>query len=258
MKIRSLGVFVIAFIVAALVILAWSAQSRGQDCGCDPGPYPEPSPPSKTIYLPVVSLGTFSLLGEPPLLPDPDKPVRPPTADKPVRPPPSAGDKPVRLVILPTDDATVDESKPTMNFGSSIYLRVDGIGDVDGQKMSYVRFDLGTELQGVERATLKLTASTTVRGVLAHRADPAWLEGIVTWETRPSTFDCGTFDDGETIELDVTGLISGTILSIGLSSPSEVEQSFYSSETEFGPTLTIVEGLSWPSQECAFLPVISR
>ena len=101
-----------------------------------------------------------------------------------------------------TQDAWIDQGKPTQNKGTDTGLRVKA--QVGSVRRSLVQFDLsGIPTAGcVESATLKMTLTSvkaTSRSYAVHRLDSLWVEGSgsstsgVTWQRRTATETWTTF-----------------------------------------------------------------
>lgn len=91
-------------------------------------------------------------------------------------------------VINPTDDARVRQSNPTTNYGNESSFRVR-TEDVNKNERSYLKFTLPAIGSGciLSSATLGLYAESVQgpRTIEVYRANGAWTEGTITWNTQP-------------------------------------------------------------------------
>jgi chitodextrinase len=140
-------------------------------------------------------------------------------------------------------DARVDEATPTTNYGTS-FLRVNGGSQPDVE--SYLRFTVAGLSGSVVRARLRLRVTNgTVDGPSVHAASAAWLEGTITWATRPPRepavlADAGVLTAGTWAELDVTSHVTGDgTYGFALVTPSSDGSNFDSRETASRPELVV-------------------
>ena len=154
-----------------------------------------------------------------------------------------------QLVIAPSDDATVKESRPTSTYGTSQVLEVDA----SSRKDILLRFDVtGVGGASVTSATLRLYAvdSSSVGGALAIVPDTDWDQDAVTWSTAPAGTggalgSLGPVSAGSWYEVDVSALVTGDgPVSLRISSTSSNGADYASTEHSNGnaPELVVVTG----------------
>jgi hypothetical protein len=142
------------------------------------------------------------------------------TVTTPPAPPP-----PSTLAFAPVADATLKQSLPTTNFGSSKTL------DVDGSPLEHVL--LKFEVTGVggravlaARLRLYITNASTEGGRLHRLGDTSWGEASVTWSTAPASdpetlASLGPVTTGVWVEADVSGFVTGDgTFALRIDSPS--------------------------------------
>jgi len=143
------------------------------------------------------------------------------------------------LTFGPSDDATIRESRPSNNYGSSPVLEVDASSRKDG----LLRFDVsGVGGSTVTSATLRLFAvdASPVGGDLAVVSDSGWSESSVTWQSAPvgdggALGSLGAVAVGNWYEIDVTPLVSGDgVVSIRISSTNSNGADYASKEHSNG------------------------
>jgi hypothetical protein len=112
-------------------------------------------------------------------------------------------------------DATVDQARPSTNFGTSSLLRVDGDAGDGADRRAYLKATV-TGLPGVvDRAALRLwVTNPTVDGPRVLPTTTRWSGRTITWRTRPSATgsaasDHGRIVAGEYVDLDVTAIVTG-------------------------------------------------
>ena len=140
-------------------------------------------------------------------------------------------------------DAYVNSEKPTWNYGSATVLRVDASPEL----LSYLRFNASGLSGTVTRATLRVYATGGSSAGYAVRdvSDDSWLEGAITYATRPAasatvTGSSGAFAAGTWTTVDVTALVSGNgAVSLALTGPSSTAIAFASRETATAPQLIV-------------------
>ncbi len=109
----------------------------------------------------------------------------------------------------PTDDSYVDDGRPTRNYGSRAFLRVDA----SPLRTSYLKFTVSGV--GVEdSAVLKIHAQTSGDDLILHEvADTSWTEGSVTAANAPpvgAVVDTvASIQGGLTYTFDVSSLVTG-------------------------------------------------
>jgi hypothetical protein len=92
------------------------------------------------------------------------------------------------LTFAPTDDATVDASQPTVNFGTTSRLTVDN----SPVNYSLLKFNVtGTAGCSISSAKLRMTIGSTTNDNSPYGGDlygtsNAWSESNVTWNTAPA------------------------------------------------------------------------
>ncbi len=137
--------------------------------------------------------------------------------------------------LVATEDAYVNSSSPTKNFGSNEALRLD----TKPGKRSYVKFDVPAGAAPVTQAVLMVYATSSSReGVVARRfTNPdVWSDWSITWNNRPTASSTtlaasGRYSSGAWISLDVTSAVTaGAKASFELTTPSNNQTTFASSE----------------------------
>jgi hypothetical protein len=113
------------------------------------------------------------------------------------------------LTFSPTNDAFVDSSNPSSNFGSKTYLRVDAT-PTTRSLMKFVVSGIGT--RKVAKASLKLfnVNSCSAGGDIHRLASNNWGEPSVTWNSMPAL--------GSTPLASLGAVSSSTTVSVGLTS----------------------------------------
>ncbi|HET9654430.1 MAG TPA: DNRLRE domain-containing protein [Kineosporiaceae bacterium] len=155
---------------------------------------------------------------------------------------------PRTLTFTPTDDATIDLSRPTTNLGSATRLVADHspVNDV------LLRFAV-SGLSGcqVSRAVLTLTVGTSgddgsARGGEVHPAAATWSQSTVTWDTAPApgptVASLGAVSAGTSYPVDVTSQVTGDgPVGLRISSSSTDGARYFSTEGSAtrGPRLTV-------------------
>jgi fibronectin type 3 domain-containing protein len=127
---------------------------------------------------------------------------------------------PTTLSFAPTDDATIDATKPTTNFGTNTRVVVD-TSPVNGFLLRFAVSGIGSPgCTTVTRATLRLTVGTNSDdgspkgGVFFLAAGSTWSESNVTWNTAPATVGQAlasittTVSLGGTYTVDITPAIT--------------------------------------------------
>lgn len=158
---------------------------------------------------------------------------------------------PTTSVLLPTDDAYVDASYPTTNFGTRSPLSVDA----NPVRHTFLKFSVtGTGGCPNAKATLRLfnVNPSADGGDVYAVADTSWTESTVTWNTQPALgaqlASLGPVASGTAYDVDVTPLITGDgVFSIGMTSTSTDGADYSSKETltvSQRPSLTVQCGTS--------------
>ena len=117
------------------------------------------------------------------------------------------------LTFAPTDDASVHEQDPTVNFGTQGTLEVD-LGPVHKQLLlKFAVSGVGARIVTRARLVLHCVGSSDSGGGLAQTADASWSEATVTWDTAPAAgapfASLGSVSSGSTYEVDCTGVVTG-------------------------------------------------
>jgi PKD repeat protein len=120
---------------------------------------------------------------------------------------------PTTLTFAAEADARVEELNPTVNYGTSARLRVEGGADPDME--SYLRFRITNVSGSVQSAKLRLwVTSGTVDGPAIYTTTGSWSETGITWNNRPARTSSATDDkaalaEGNWVEYDVSAFIGG-------------------------------------------------
>jgi chitodextrinase len=144
------------------------------------------------------------------------------------------------LTFTPTDDATVDATNATTNYGSATRLTVDAV-PVDGFLLKFTVS--GTAGCTVSSAQLKLTVGGSTNdnalygGDLYGVASNTWSESTVTWNTRPAAGTTkvasvtGSVALNTTYTWDATSLVKGDgTVSMYMGSPNDDGARYLSKE----------------------------
>lgn len=132
---------------------------------------------------------------------------------------------PSTIVLNPTDDATVRESRPDRNYGDDSVIEVD----LSSRKDGLLRFDVaGIGGQAVTRVTLRayVMDSSSYPGDVHATSTADWDEATVTWALAPAAAGAtytttDPADVGTWVEWDLTGvLIADGVLGLRLDSIS--------------------------------------
>lgn len=151
------------------------------------------------------------------------------------------------LVFGPTDDATIAQNDPGMNYGAEMSLEVDG----SPLEAVMLRFEIsGIGTYSVTSAVLQLyvTDGSNAGGEFAIVSDTAWNEESVTWDNAPagdggSLGALGSVSTDNWYELDVTPLVTGDgPVSLRITSTSANGATYSSKENANGngPVLTVI------------------
>ncbi|MCC6746958.1 MAG: DNRLRE domain-containing protein [Deltaproteobacteria bacterium] len=151
--------------------------------------------------------------------------------------------KPIILNFTAVADAVVDEATPTTNYGSAVFLDVDGSAP---RTKSFLRFSL-SGLPKVQAARLFLYATQAVAdGPAVHPTSGAWTESGVTWAnapgaTGPASDDKGAVTASTWVEFDVTPLVTGNgTVNLVLQTTTKTGVEFSSRESSRPPRLMVV------------------
>ena len=142
------------------------------------------------------------------------------------------------VVFAPTDDATIDQSAPTTNYGAASRLTVDN-SPVNHLLLKFAVTGLGNCT--VTGARLRLTVGTTTNDNSPRGGDfyagtsSNWSESTVTWNTAPAAAgtlaSLGAVSLGTTYLVDVSALVHGeTTVTIRATSTSTDGARYYSKE----------------------------
>ncbi len=123
------------------------------------------------------------------------------------------GGGPSEITLGPSDDAYVQQSQPSANFGSSSVLRLDKSPRQD----LMLRFDVtGVGSSTATGVTLRLfnTNSSNSGGSFYRTAYTSWSEDTITWSSAPgrdpTPLDTlGSVQPGQYYEVDVSQLVTG-------------------------------------------------
>ena len=133
---------------------------------------------------------------------------------------------------------------PATSFGNAGSLQVDN----SPVKHILLKFDLsslgGQTIVGA-RLRLNVVDSSSSGGSFHRAAGNLWSEATVTWNNAPATDGSvapvvvGSVSAGTTIEVDVTSLLSGNVLSLRVTSPSSNGADYSSKEGAAPPQLAV-------------------
>ncbi len=129
-------------------------------------------------------------------------------------PPPSA-----TITVTPTDDAYVDSTQTTRNYGTSSSVRIDGSPEKD----AYLKFDVTGVTGKDSSATIRIYAASgsSVGFDVRQVADTSWIESSITYANAPTIGatlgSSGSFSSGTYLEIDVTGYVTATAWSRSVS-----------------------------------------
>ncbi len=157
----------------------------------------------------------------------------------------------VALAFGPTDDAYVESSSPTKNFGTSSRLRVRKTSSA--QQNAYLKFNISGLSGSVQSARLRLyVADASNDGGTIYKVsnnylgtNTPWLERGLTWNNAPTIngsplASTGAVSDGQTVELDVTAAITGNgVYSFAVRNNSSNTVSYRSKQGTNPPVLVI-------------------
>ena len=144
------------------------------------------------------------------------------------------------LTFAPTDDATVDASQPTVNFGTTSRLTVDN----SPVNNSLLKFNVtGTAGCSISSAKLRMTIGSTTNDNSPYGGDlygtsNAWSESSVTWNTAPAAGATKISSVATAVALNTTyffnvaPLITGDgTISMLIKSPNSDGARYYSKES---------------------------
>ena len=144
------------------------------------------------------------------------------------------------MTFAPTDDATVDASQPTVNFGTTSRLTVDN----SPVNNSLLKFNVtGTAGCSISSAKLRMTIGSTTNDNSPYGGDlygtsNAWSQSSVTWNTAPAAGATKISSVATAVALNttyffnVTPLITGDgTISVLIKSPNSDGARYYSKES---------------------------
>ncbi len=155
------------------------------------------------------------------------------------------------LTLGPTDDAYVQSSSPTRNYGTSSRLQVRRTSSV--QLNTYLKFNVSGLSGSVQSAKLRLYVTDagsdggaiyTVSNNYSGTSTP-WLESGLRWNNAPTISgsllaSAGAVSVGQTVELDVTAAITGNgVYSFALRNNSSNTVAYRSKQGSNPPVLVI-------------------
>ncbi|MDH3499865.1 MAG: right-handed parallel beta-helix repeat-containing protein, partial [Acidimicrobiia bacterium] len=111
--------------------------------------------------------------------------------------------------FTPVDDAYVDDSNPTWNYGSSMSLRVDSTP----LRTSFMKFDV-TGIGATSSASIRIYSQSSGDDVSIYSvADTSWDESVITASTAPTVgaliATVGPVENGKSYLLDVSSVVTG-------------------------------------------------
>jgi hypothetical protein len=114
-----------------------------------------------------------------------------------------------------TSDATVDQARPSANYGTSSRLLVDGDTGDGLDRRAYLKVTVGPLSGRIDRAVIRLWVRNGTRdGPRVRPTTVRWSGRTITWRnqppaTGPAASDAGRIPAGRWVDLDVTDLIRG-------------------------------------------------
>lgn len=151
------------------------------------------------------------------------------------------GQEEIPQTFIPVDDTTVDESRPTKNFGSRTSIKTDA----SPVRNIYLKFNV----QGVgvaQSAALRFYArSSNSIGLDIHAvSDTTWNEDTLVWDNAPPigqiVASTGPIQGGNWYVVDVSNAITGDgLVSLAITSSSSTATSISSKEGNQAPELYI-------------------
>ena len=159
--------------------------------------------------------------------------------------------------MTPVADAYVDTSQPTVNFGTSTQLRMDGSPVVNG----YIRFNVTGVSGTVTSATLRIFANSaqTTGYTASSVADTTWGETTINASNAPAfgaaLGSSGKITAGTWTSADVTAAVTGNgLYTFGFSTTNATAVSFSSREGANPPQLVI----TWTSGAAVVPPILPQ
>ncbi|MEA2622373.1 MAG: acid phosphatase type 7, partial [Chloroflexota bacterium] len=113
--------------------------------------------------------------------------------------------------VTASADSYVSAPSPSTNYGTSTAIRIDG----SPVQRAYLRFTVAGLSGQVTRATLRMYATSTLRGGLTARgvADNTWAETMIKWSNAPPVAATAEGSTGAIspgwVSMDVTRLVAG-------------------------------------------------
>ncbi len=162
------------------------------------------------------------------------------------------------FTFVPVADVSVSEQIPTVSFGWSSVLQVDG----SPAKVIYLKFNV-TGLSGAVRSVslrLYCVDSSTSGGTLYSLSDTGWSENALTFSNRPPVdgqllADVGPVNVGETVELDVTSAIHGSgVYSFAFVSANRDGADYSSRENSNHSPVLLIETASMQTAQISSAP----
>jgi hypothetical protein len=148
------------------------------------------------------------------------------------------------MTFTPAADSYANASSPTVNYGTSTQIRVDGSPLV----RSYLRFNVQNLTGRVTRATLRIYANSAASSgcVASAVSDSTWTETGLNYNNAPalgsalgSSGSCGA---GAWISMDVTAYVTGDgTYSIAVTTPGSTAVSLASREAGSNAPQLIIE-----------------
>jgi len=203
---------------------------------------PEPTSPPPTAVSTATSAPTSTATSAPIKTATPAPTNTPTTVPTPQ---PLSTIAPDAIIFEPAADSRVDEAEPNSNRGTGKQLRVDG--DPGQAVETYLVFRIRGFSGVVTNATLRVYALLdTAKGPDIYAASSEWVEGQITWATKPSLTSSaldsvGVVTSGSWIEFDVTAVVNEEgVYTFMLSTGSTDGMNMYSRENpEFQPYLAV-------------------
>jgi hypothetical protein len=142
------------------------------------------------------------------------------------------------LAHAPTQDARVQETNSSTNYGGSSFLRTDG--GTGSRVETYLQYAITSVPAGERVTSAKLrvydTDDGTADGPAVYTSSTGWSESTITWANKPAKSSSGIADKGSIasaswVEFDVTPLVTGNATySFVLSQPSTDGANYASKE----------------------------
>ena len=152
----------------------------------------------------------------------------------------TAGGSGGTLTFAPTDDATIDASQPTVNFGTATRLTVDN----SPVNSILLKFNVsGTAGCPISSAKLRMTVGSTTNDNSVYGGDlygtgTSWNQSSVTWNTAPAASGAKVSSVATAVALntsylfDATSLVTGDgAVGIMIKSPNSDGARYFSNES---------------------------